>query len=166
MKEITNADSFEMNMDNIFNAVVAQLCNEQNVDFNSEATDLSIQGYIDTVKNVAGFDEELKLVLLNSLYELTNDIASDAFTNGLRIGLSVLKNLITAEMPVIHTVDYEIPKLKRRCKPVDETYDVDEMLTDYLKKTLPYLEREQKFELQGRIESIVHTNTMKKYGLF
>ena len=166
MKEITNADSFEMNMNNIFNAVVAQLCNEQNVDFNSEATNLSIQGYIDTVENVAGLDEELKFVLLNSLYELTNDIAYDAFANGLRIGLSVLKNLLTAEIPVIRTVDYEIPKLKRRCKPVDETYDVDEMLTDYLKKTLPYLEREQKFELQGRIEAIVHKNTMEKYGLF
>ncbi|MDE6789390.1 MAG: hypothetical protein K2J47_08750 [Ruminococcus sp.] len=142
MKEITNADSFEMNMDSIFDAVIMQIYERENVDYCSDETKLKIQGFVDRTSNLMMLDEKSKISIVNELDLIINISNSEAFENGLKIGLSVLKNLLTAEMPVIHTVNSEMPKLERRCKPADETFDVDERLIDYMKNTFPYLEKE------------------------
>lgn len=165
MKEITNADSFEMNMNSIFDAVLMQIYEREDVDYCSEETNLRIQGFVDRTSNLMMLDAKSKISIANELDFIINLSNSEAFENGLKIGLSVLKNLLTAEMPVIHTVNSEMPKLERRCKYAGEMPDIDERLIDYMKNTFPYLEKEQKFELQGRMEALVHFNIMKQYGL-
>ena len=103
--------------------------------------------------------------LIDNLYNTIYMSVNDAFENGLRIGLSVLKNLFTAEIPVIKTVSTEIPILDRRCKSVDETNDLATVITEYMTKVIPMLEDNQKIELQGRVEAILHKNIADKYNL-
>ncbi|MDE5937200.1 MAG: hypothetical protein K2G83_07325 [Ruminococcus sp.] len=165
MKEITNADSFKMNMNSIFDAVLMQIYEREDVDYCSEETNLRIQGFVDYTSNLMMLDAKSKISIINELDFIINTSNSEAFESGLKIGLSVLKNLLTTEMPVIHTVNSEMPKFERRCKSADGISDIDERLINYMKKTFPYLEKEQKFELQGRMEALVHFNTMKQYGL-
>lgn len=144
MKEITNADSFEMNMNSIFDAVLMQIYEREDVNYRSEETNLRIQGFVDRTSNLMMLDEKSKISIVNELDFIINDSNSEAFENGLKIGLSVLKNLLTAEMPVIRTVNSEMPKLERRCKYSGEMPDIDERLIDYMKNTFPYLEKELK----------------------
>lgn len=164
MKEILNADKIEVSMETIFNALISQF-EKNGISYISEKVELEIQLFSSCVESLVRFDDELKMRLIDNLSGIIYDSSNDAFENGLRIGLSLLKNLFTAEIPVIKTVSAEMPILERRCKSVDETNDLDTVITEYMTKVIPMLEDNQKIELQGRIEAILHKNIIDKYNL-
>ena len=164
MKEILNADKMEVSMETIFNALILQF-EKNGISYVSEKVELEIQLFSNCVESLVRFDDELKMRLIDNLYNTIYMSVNDAFENGLRIGLSVLKNLFTSKIPVIKTVSAEIPILDRRCKSVDETNDLDTVITEYMTKVIPMLEDNQKIELQGRVEAILHKNIADKYNL-
>jgi len=164
MEEILNADKIEISMETIFNALISQF-EKNGISYISEKVELEIQLFSSCVESLVRFDDELKMRLIDNLSGIIYDSSNDAFENGLRIGLSLLKNLFTAEIPVIKTVSAEMPILERRCKSVDETNDLDTVITEYMTKVIPMLEDNQKIELQGRIEAILHKNIIDKYNL-
>lgn len=163
MKEILNADKFEVSMETIFNALILQF-EKSGISYVSEKVELEMQMFSSCVESLVRFDDELKMRLMDNMASIICNSANDAFENGLRIGLSVLKNLFTAEIPVIKTVSAEIPVLERRCKSVDETNDLDTVITEYMTKVIPMLEDNQKIELQERVEAILHENITDKYN--
>lgn len=164
MKEILNADKFEVSMETILNALILQF-GKNGISYVSEKVELEMQLLSSCIESLVRFDDELKMRLIDNLSNIIYDSTNDAFENGLRIGLSVLKNLFTAEIPVIKTVSAEISVLERRCKSVDETNDLNTVITEYITKVIPMLEDSQKIELQGRVEAILHKNITDKYNL-
>lgn len=164
MKEILNADKFETNMETIFNALILQF-DKKGISYVSEKVELEIQLFSSCIESLVRIDDELKMCLIDNLSNVIYRSANDAFENGLKIGLSLLKNLFTAEIPVIKTVSAEMPVLERRCKSVDETNDLDTVITEYMTKIIPMLEDNQKIELQERAEAILHRNIADNYNL-
>lgn len=166
MNAMRFADSYELNIDNVSEAILSQVCEKENVDFCSEETNLRIHNFEERIENIMALDESLKTSLVNDLQLTICFSTADAFENVLRIGLSLLKALITAELPEIRVVHCEPIKIERRCTPVQEPSELDPTLMDYMKKVLPYLKEEQKLRLQGRMEAMFEMNRNEPFDLF
>ena len=79
-------------------------------------------------------EEEFKRQFDDDLHNTVAYVSSNSFSNGLRIGLSLLKSLLTAEIPEIHGVHHMPNKTERRCKPIQNPSEIDEVFIAYTKK--------------------------------
>lgn len=166
MPERKFADSYEMNIKEIHNAITQYLFDLEYFDlFNSEDEERE-QALENRINNIMGLDERFKSSFNNDMQIAMNLASCNGFENGLRIGLSLLKNLLTAEPPEIHIFKHEPDRTERRCKPVHQPSDVDPVFIDYIKKVCPYLKDEQKFILQGRAEYLFEKNIKEYLDIF
>jgi len=157
MSEKFFADSFEISIEKIVDLINCHMnCSyvyngkSEIYEFYNEEDERQISFLEERINNVVTLDEEFKKGFTNDLEIMAGCISDHAFNNGLRIGLSLLKSLLTAKMPEIHVVHHEPPKTDI---PVQPSSDLDSVLVDYLQSVIPYLKSEQKISVYSDIKS-------------
>lgn len=170
MAEIKFADSFEINIEELIDLIIYQMNNGYMYNgksecfiFHNEDDERQLSFLEKRINNVVTLDKEFKRWFVNDLAITVNDISEHAFENGLRIGFSLLKSLLTAEIPEIHVVHHEPLKTSL---PVQPASDLDSVLVDYLKNVIPYLKNEQKILVYSDIKSAFLESMEKTLKLF
>lgn len=166
MPERKFADSYEMNINKMHDAIMFWFCNRENVETFNKEDDERMNELEDRINNIMGLDEKFKINFTGDMQRTIVDASFNGFENGLRIGLSLLKNLLTAEIPEIHTVRHEPSRTERRCKPVHQQSDINHTFIEYIKKVMPYLKDEQIYTLQGRTEYFLEKNIKEYLDIF
>ena len=166
MPERKYADSYDINLEKLNDMLSYNILIKENFDYATKEDNERLNALSDRINNVMALDEEFKRKFDDDLYNTVACVSSNSFENGLRIGLSLLKSLLTAEMPEIHVIHHMPNKTERRCKPVQSIAEIDEVFIDYTKKILPYLTDNQKMKLQSRIEAMIEKNTEELHSIF
>ncbi|MCM1474226.1 MAG: hypothetical protein NC040_09210 [Muribaculaceae bacterium] len=118
------------------------------------------------MNNIMALDVSFKKEFVTDLNVTIDYVSVNSFENGLKIGLSLLKNLLTAEMPEIHIVHHIPSETEKRYTPVQQESEFNPVFIEYTKKILPYLTYEQKLQLQGRMEFLLDKNIKEYLDLF
>lgn len=157
MSEKKFADSFEINIEKLVNWITFHMDNgdmyngaSEIVEYHNAEDEKRISFLEERINNVVALDNNFKRHFTNDLEIMASCISANAFENGLRVGLSLLKSLLTAETPEIHVVHHETPKTDI---PVQPSSDLDSVLVDYLQSVIPYLKSEQKISVYSDIKS-------------
>lgn len=166
MLERKYADSYDINLEKLNDVIQNHILLKENVSYSTEEDDERIDALYDRINNIMALDEEFKRKFCDDLQNAMAYVSDSSFSNGLRIGLSLLKQLLTAEMPEIHVVHHMPNKTERRCKPVQNPSEIDAVFIAYTKKILPYLTDSQKMELQSGIEAMIEENSEKHHSIF
>lgn len=130
MCERKYADAYDMNMKKICNMILYQISdNEELCCFCKEDEERADE--LTARLNNTALDTNFKKEFANSLEDTINYASWNSFENGLRIGLSLLKNLLTAKPPEINVIHKETPIKK------------DEFIEDFSRiyENLPFRER-------------------------
>ena len=169
MPERKYADSFKINIENLMESIMFQMdekaMTEENAfyEYYNAEDEKRISFLEERINNVVGLDKEFKRWFTNDLTITAGCISAHAFENGLRIGLSLLRSLLTAETPEIHVVHHETPKTDI---PVQSSSDLDSVLVDYLQSVIPYLKSEQKISVYSDIKSAFLKSAEETLKLF
>lgn len=111
MIEIKFADSCEMDIEKIKEAIFQQIAFTDDITLYNEEDEMQINAlYAEISSSLIDKDESLRLG--SALGNAVNDVSYHSFCNGLTIGLSLCQNLITAELPEISVIHKEIPAEK------------------------------------------------------
>lgn len=163
MAEKIFADSYEFNMKKIYEMLFFHIREHENFEYFCKEDEERINVLTERLNNIMALDEEFKNKFVNDLNNTMCYASSNSFENGLRVGLSLLKSLLTAEMPEIHVVHHETPKTDI---PVQPSSDLDSVLVDYLKNVIPYLKREQKILVYSDIKAAFLESAEETLQLF
>lgn len=107
MPERIFANSYEMDIKKLCNAIMFQMFQFEICEwFNSEDEE-RIRALEERINNITALDEQFKNDFSDDIRFTVATAASNAFENGLQVGLSLLHSLLTAELPEIHTVRHE-----------------------------------------------------------
>lgn len=166
MPERRFADSYEMNIKKIHNSIMHQILNNEKYDLFNPEDEAREQALENRINNIMAIDERFKSDFNGDMQCAMVMASYNGFENGLRIGLSLLQNLLTAELPEIYVIKHQPDTTERRFKPVHQQSDVDPVFIDYINKVCPYLNNEQKSIIQSRIEQIIYDNMEKLNNLF
>ncbi|MDE6020170.1 MAG: hypothetical protein K2H01_04110 [Ruminococcus sp.] len=117
------------------------------------------------IDNCMAMDEKFKIQLQNDV-DITLLVAcSNAFDVGFNLGVSILKCLLSTEVPTIHVLHRPAERFERTI-PMEEKTSVDDKLTACMTAALPYMSERQKIKLQGRLEYLVEDNKNDFDNLF
>lgn len=170
MTERKYADSFKIDIEKLVNLIMFHMDTgamytekDEIFEYYNAEDEKRISFLEERINNIVALDEEFKRWFTNDLEIMACRISENAFENGLRIGLSLLKSLLTAEMPEIHVVHHETPKADI---PVQPSSDLDSVLVDYLQSVIPYLKSEQKISVYSDIKSAFLKSAEETLKLF
>ena len=163
MYERKFADSYEFNMEKIYEMLFFHMRENENFEYFCKEDVERMDVLTERLNNIMVLDEGFKKKFVSDLNNTMYYVSSNSFDNGLRIGLSLLKSLLTAEMPEIHIVHHEPPKTSI---PVQPSSDLDAVLVDYLKSVIPYLKSEQKILVYSDIKSAFLESAEETLKLF
>lgn len=166
MCERKYADAYEFNIEKIYEMLTSHIINNENFDYFCKEDEKRINALSERLNNIMALDVAFKKEFISDLSTTMDYVSINSFNNGLRIGLSLLKSLLTAEIPEIHIVHHVPNKTEKQYTSVQQQSDLDPTFIDYVKKILPYLTHEQKLQLQGRIEYLLDKNIKEHLNLF
>ncbi len=166
MIERKYADSYDMSLEKLHDILHTYIFLNENVDYSTAEDNERLSVLSDRINNVMALDEEFKRQFEDDLHNTVAYVSSNSFSNGLKIGLSLLKSLLNAEIPEIHVVHHMPNKTEHRCKPVQNPSEIDAVFIAYTKKILPYLTDSQKIKLQSEIEAMIEKNSEKHHSIF
>lgn len=166
MTEREFADSYEFDMKKIYEMLFFHMRENENFEYFCKEDDERINALTKRLDNIMALDEEFKKEFVSDLNNTMCYASSNSFENGLKIGLSLLKSLLTAEMPEIHVIHHLPHKTERRYIPAQQPSELDPTFIDYIKKVLPYLKDDQKMRLQGRMEAMIEKNIKEHLDIF
>ena len=130
MNERKFADSYEMNINKLHDAIMFWFCDRENVETFGKEDDERLNALEERSNNVMGLDEQFKLSFIGDMQRTMVDASFNGFENGFKIGLSLLQNLLTATTPEIHLVKHEPNRTERRCPPILQQSDTEQVFTD------------------------------------
>lgn len=166
MSEIKFADSYEFNMEKIHEMLISHILNNENFNYFCKEDEERMNALSERLNNIMALDVAFKKGFISDLSITMDYVSINSFENGLRIGLSLLKSLLTAEIPEIHIVHHIPSETEKRYTPVQQQSEFNPKFLEYTEKILPYLTDEQKFQLQGRMEFFLDKNIKEHLDLF
>ncbi|MCM1220710.1 MAG: hypothetical protein NC548_40095 [Lachnospiraceae bacterium] len=166
MSDIKFADSYEFNMEKIHEMLISHIINNENFSYFCKEDEERMNALSERLNNIMALDVGFKKEFISDLRITTDYVSINSFENGLRIGLSLLKSLLTAEMPEIHIVHHIPSEIEKKYTPVQQQSELNPKFLEYTEKILPYLTDEQKYQLQGRMEFFLDENIKKHLNLF
>lgn len=130
MYERKFADAYDMNMKKICNMILYHISDNEEICCFCKEDDERADELTARLNNTA-LDANFKREFANGLNDAINYASWNSFENGLNIGLSLLKNLLTAEPPEINVIHKEVSTEK------------DEFIEDFSRiyESLPLRER-------------------------
>lgn len=105
------ADSYEMDIEKIKEVICQQIAFSDDIVLYNKDDEEQINK-LNAKINSLPVDKDESFQLSIVFNDTVNDISYHSFCNGLTIGLSLCKNLITAELPEISVIHKEIPAEK------------------------------------------------------
>ena len=109
------------------------------------------------------FSNRFKAQLINELTIAVDCASLESFENGLRVGLGILKNLLTADPPEIHIVSQNSESRPERYTP---EYPPNPEFTEYMAWTDRHLSDIEKGRIISEAEALIENNREKTYSLF
>ena len=100
-------DAYDINMKKIINMILYHITCEENFCYFCKEDDERIDALIARLDILESIDNNLRVNLSDDLVCTISCISSNSFENGLKIGLILLKNLLTAEPPEFHMTHKE-----------------------------------------------------------
>lgn len=158
MPERKFANSYEMDINKMYDAIMYWFCTHENVETFNKEDDERMNALEERINNIMGLDEKFKLSFIGDMQRTIVDASFNGFENGFKIGLSLLHNLLTAELPEIHIVRHEPDRTERRCPPVCQDTNTKQIFIDYVNKYCMFLSKEQICSIQGRMEQLITDN--------
>lgn len=146
-------EEINLTADKIYKSVSASIINDSNISLFDEETDALMQNTEKFIDDNIYISDEYATKLKNRLLDIAVFASDTAFEKGLKMGLSLLKNLITAEPPTIKTA----PPFEKHLMPesnvtafvpIDEK---DKQLMKLLNKSVLCLSEEDKARLTERV---------------
>lgn len=166
MYERKFADSYEFNIKNIYEMLSSYIVEKEDFEYFCKEDVERMNALTERINNIMLLDEGFKREFVSDMNNAMCYASSNSFDNGLKIGLSLLKSLLTAEIPEIHVVHHIPSETEKRYTPIQQQSDFNPTFIEYTKKILPYLTDEQKFQLQGRMEFFLDKNIKEHLDLF
>lgn len=158
-------DSYEMDIEKIQHILFSALIDSE-FKYISEDDDKRLCALEEKISNLTELDESYKKQFKDAVQYVMQCTASNSFEIGLKVGLSVLQNLLTAKLPEIHVTHHEPNRTERRCEQIQQHSDVDNIFIGYIERVCPFLDCEQKAVIQNGIEKILSDNTKKHHSIF
>ena len=115
------------------------------------------------IKKDPCFSKRFKAQLINELTIAVDSASLESFENGLRVGLGILKNLLTAENPEIHIAAKNSESRPERYTP---EYPPNPEFTEYMAWADRHLSDIEKGRIISEAEAFIENNREKTYGLF
>ena len=109
------------------------------------------------------FSKRFKAQLINELTIAVDSASLESFENGLRVGLGMLKNLLTAENPEIHIAAQNFESRPKRYTP---EYPPNPEFTEYMAWAGRHLSDIEKGRIISEAEAFIENNREKTYSLF
>lgn len=109
------------------------------------------------------FSNRFKAQLIDELTIAVDSASLESFENGLRVGLGILKNLLTAENPEIHIVTKNSESRPERYTP---EYSPNPEFTEYMAWADRHLSDVEKGRIISEAEAFIENNREKTYSLF
>ena len=106
MCERKYADAYEFNIEKIYEMLTSHIINNENFDYFCKEDEKRINALSERLNNIMALDVAFKKEFISDLSTTMDYVSINSFNNGLRIGLSLLKSLLTAEIPEIHIVHH------------------------------------------------------------
>ena len=159
-------NTVDMNMEKIMAAVNTHLLESENCDYYSDETSRRIDSLIERLDSLTCIDREFNVQFTNNFYDTVNEAAYEAFDNGLRIGLSLLRSLLTAETPEIHILHNNPPKRKPRIAPLSGTINSNHAFMEYMSDAVTKLTEYEKGQIQSRTEYMIENHREENDKLF
>ena len=156
-------NNIEINKENIFQAVRWWLSDEMNCDLYSDDTESRMNALSERIDNHPCLDAKSKKQLINEIRFTLDVAASDSFDNGLRIGLSVLTNLLNGETPTVKVEREEPLERPKRYTPV---YAQSPEFIEYMANASKHLSADDKLKLMGSTDALIEDNRNKTGVLF
>ncbi len=152
---------YEMNIKQIHDSIMNFIFDHENIDVFNKEDEERLNALEERINNIMALDERFKNSFINDMQIAFNYASYNGFENGLQIGLSLLKNLLTSELPEIHIVKHEPDRTERRCPVICNESDTEQAFTDYVKKCCVFLSESQMCRIQGRIEEMITDNVKR-----
>lgn len=149
---------YEMNIEKINNSIMHQIIEADGYNLFDSEDEQREQDLENRINNIMALNEDSKIKFINDLQVAMNMAAYNAFDTGLKIGLSLLQNLLTAEPPELHIFKHEPDRTERRCPPICQPTDVKQSFVDYVNKYYMFLSKDQMYTIQGRMETMLTDN--------
>ena len=159
-------NTVDMNMEEIITAVTDHLLNNENCDYYSDKTDRRIESLIERLDSLTCIDRQFNIQFSNNIYDTVNEAAYEAFDNGLRVGLSLIKSLVLAAPPEIHILHENPPKRKPRFAPVMSAMNSSQQFIDYMNEASVRLTDYEKGQIQSRTEFLLENHREDNDKLF
>lgn len=112
MFERKYADAYEFNIEKIYEMLSSHIVNKEDFEYFCKEDVERMNVLTERINNIMALDEEFKKKFVSELNNTMCYVSSNSFDNGLRIGLSLLKNLLTAEPPEINAIHKEMSAKK------------------------------------------------------
>ena len=87
MSERKFADSYEMNIKKIHDAIMFLLFDHESIETFDKEDDERLEALEERINNVMGLDEQFKISFTGDMQRTIVDVSFNGFENGLRIGL-------------------------------------------------------------------------------
>lgn len=158
LKDLGRLDEIELTIDNTYEMITHYMIAESNTELWNAEADHLYDRLRESIMNDIYMEERFKNYLDQALADVVCEATHSAFQKGLKMGLSLLRNLITAEVPKIETV----PALERQPKqasnisgfiPLEEK---DRQLAKLLNKALLVLNEKDKGKLTENVLCLIY----------
>ena len=152
-----NYEDINFTIDSIYKAVICSLDEQCNIDLWNEETSKSMERLEKLIDINPYISHEIKVKMDNLIIDIAAEASSSAFEKGLKMGLSLLKNIINAELPIIHYA-VNVPKKKKPEPNVMEVIPMeqkDKQLIKYINNCIPLMSEMDKGRLIGHIQNIM-----------
>lgn len=162
-----NFTDLQIDTETIHEMIVGQMM-AQNLNFWSEKTDSRMERLERAIDKQLYLSDAFKFAFSEEFADVCNDISDEAFEKGLRVGLSLIRCLLTGEPPKIETA----PPFKRRELPPSNIAGViplsknDRAYVDMVCKSAMVLTEKQKGLIMGEIQGLMFKNTCEGNDLF
>lgn len=159
-------NTVDMNMEKIMTAVTDHLLNNEHCDYYSDKTNRRIESLMERLDSLTCVDQQFNIQFSNNIYDTVNEAAYEAFDNGLHVGLSLLRSLISAETPDIHILHENPPKRKPRYAPITAAVNSNQEFMEYMSKAVLRLTEYEKGQIQSRTEYMLEKHREENNRLF
>lgn len=158
---ITNQfEEINLTADNIYNSVINSIMDDCNISLWDEETNVLMENTEKLIDDNIYMCDEYADKLKTRITDIAVYASDSAFEKGFKMGLSLLKNLITAEPPTIETA----PAFERREKPKSNVSgfipfaEKDKQLLKLLNNAVLCLNENQKIRLNEMVLSMMYKN--------
>lgn len=157
LKSENRFDDIDLTISNIYNSIIHSIIDDSNIELWSEETDNLYESFKSLLESDIYMNDSFKNHLNMIVLDIMSDVSDSAFEKGFKMGLSLLRNILTAEIP---TIQVKEPKAKTKV-PIAKTQTIIDMkeqarqLNEFIANHIMFLSETQKRKAQEYIITLL-----------